>query len=309
MDIRNIGDVFELHPLTIQDMVQGCARDKMDKFPDYTFIASVGRDEGDGAIYIVMKQNYVLSFHTGKAKPVAGRVLQRLSALDAVALEIGEVECCESEPLLKLAKYPPYIVYAILDETTHQLPPKLMEIERRVDEIDRLVLLLSHEGHEKMLQRMGEQRRDILQTWQAVQAKPAVIMALAEQTEAAGSQYLPAVAREVTQFFGDIHSSLVAAIETCARAEAVLSRSHSNYLAKISLEMSKATYESNMTTERWTLLGVTVVPINIVTSLLGINLKVPGQDRDDTLNFFVLLACMLIYASVMLAFWRWRQLA
>ncbi|KAJ1773793.1 CorA metal ion transporter [Coemansia sp. RSA 1843] len=383
-DIRNLGDVFELHPLTIQDMVQGCARDKIDNFPDYTFVAyhsvlngegmriksanqtkahlrsyyrscwnnsskyglrrssnldncgGTGlitnnhrirfscaqlldnidngsddgrRDEASDTIYIVMKENYVLSFHTGKGRSVAERVLQRLSALHAVVLETAEGECCGAEPLLKLAEYPPYIVYAMLDEVTDQFSPRIMEIERQVDDIDRLVLLLSHESHERMLQRMGEQRRDILQTWQAIQAKPAVIMALAEQQTEAGSQYLPAVAAEVTQYFGDIHSHLVAAIETCARAEAVLSRSHSNYLAKISLEMSKATYESNTTTERWTLLGVIVVPINIVTSFLGINLKVPGQDRDDTLNFFVLLACMLIYTFVMLAFWRWRQLA
>ncbi|KAJ2093756.1 CorA metal ion transporter [Coemansia sp. RSA 986] len=267
------------------------------------------RDEASDTIYIVMKENYVLSFHTGKGRSVAERVLQRLSALHAVVLETAEGECCGAEPLLKLAEYPPYIVYAMLDEVTDQFSPRIMEIERQVDDIDRLVLLLSHESHERMLQRMGEQRRDILQTWQAIQAKPAVIMALAEQQTEAGSQYLPAVAAEVTQYFGDIHSHLVAAIETCARAEAVLSRSHSNYLAKISLEMSKATYESNTTTERWTLLGVIVVPINIVTSFLGINLKVPGQDRDDTLNFFVLLACMLIYTFVMLAFWRWRQLA
>ncbi|KAJ2546839.1 CorA metal ion transporter, partial [Coemansia sp. RSA 1933] len=267
-------------------------------------------DKGSDVVYIVMRQGCVLTVHSGKGWPIVERVLQRLSALQEVVLETGEGGGCELEPLLKLAEFPPYVVYAVLDEMTSHLQSKIVEIERQVDDIDRLVLVLSHEGHEQMFQQMGEQRRDILQIWQAVQAKPAVIMALAEQTEAVGSQYhQPAVAGEVAQYLGDIHSHLVAAIETCARTEAVLSRSHSNYLAKISLEMSKATYQSNATTERWTLLGVIVVPINIVTSLLGINLKVPGQDRDDTLNFFVLLACMLIYTTVMLAFWRWRQLA
>ncbi|KAJ1668405.1 CorA metal ion transporter [Coemansia sp. RSA 1646] len=296
------------HPAMEMNAILG-SQNELDSSVLWMHGLGLEHESGNDTIYIVMKENYVLSFHTGKGRSVAERVLQRLSALHAVVLETAEGECCGAEPLLKLAEYPPYIVYAMLDEVTDQFSPRIMEIERQVDDIDRLVLLLSHESHERMLQRMGEQRRDILQTWQAIQAKPAVIMALAEQQTEAGSQYLPAVAAEVTQYFGDIHSHLVAAIETCARAEAVLSRSHSNYLAKISLEMSKATYESNTTTERWTLLGVIVVPINIVTSFLGINLKVPGQDRDDTLNFFVLLACMLIYTFVMLAFWRWRQLA
>ncbi|KAJ2183588.1 CorA metal ion transporter, partial [Coemansia sp. RSA 530] len=92
------------------------------------------------------------------------------------------------------------------------------------------------------------------------------------------------------QYLGDVQEHVLSAIDACVRAEAVLSRSHSNYLAKISLELSRATFDSNSTTERWTMLGTIVVPINIVTSFLGVNLKVPGQDRDDTLNFFVVLA-------------------
>ncbi|KAJ2596812.1 CorA metal ion transporter [Coemansia sp. RSA 1804] len=376
-EIRDLGEVFELHPLTVQDMVQGCPRDKIDRFPNYTLVAyrfvqeeetrnkasnhpyfwessggygfsssssiisnsidncgnaglatnnraprftcaqlldqtdngsSNGINESSEGIYVVLKQNCVLTFHTGKGRPLAERVLQRLSALHAVASEAGEEEC-DSEPLLGLSAYPPYTAYAILDEATDKVSPKIVEIERRVDEIDRLVLLRSHEGHEQMLQQMGEQRRDILQTWQALQAKPAVIASLAEQAETGNSECPAAMAAEVTQYFGDIHSRLVAAVEACARAEAVLARSHSNYLAKISLEMSRTAHESNATTERWALLGIIVVPINIVTSFLGINLKIPGQDRDDTLNFFVLLACMIIYTIVMLAFWRWRQLA
>ncbi|KAJ2665083.1 CorA metal ion transporter [Coemansia sp. RSA 1200] len=382
-EVRGLGEVLELHPLTVQDMVQGCPSDKIDRFPNYTLVAyrfvqgeetrnktsnhpsfwkssgeygfgssssiidncidncdnaglatnnraprftcaqlldqtdngsSNGINESSEGIYVVLKQNCILTFHTGKERPLAERVLQRLSALHAVALEAGEEEC-DSEPLLGLSAYPPYTAYAILDEATDKVSPKIVEIERRVDEIDRLVLLRSHEGHEghegheQMLQQMGEQRRDILQTWQALQAKPAVIASLAEQAEAGNSECPAAVAAEVTQYFGDIHSRLVAAIEACARAEAVLARSHSNYLAKISLEMSRTAHESNATTERWALLGIIVVPINIVTSFLGINLKIPGQDRDDTLNFFVLLACMIIYTIVMLAFWRWRQLA
>ncbi|KAJ2793132.1 CorA metal ion transporter, partial [Coemansia helicoidea] len=112
----------------------------------------------------------------------------------------------------------------------------------------------------------------------------------------------------VVQYLADVHEHVAAATAACARAEAVLARSHSNYLARISLELSRASLDTNSTTERWTLLGAIVVPINVVTSFLGVNLKVPGQDRDDTLNFFLVLACMAIYAGVTLAFWRRRRL-
>ncbi|KAJ1995839.1 CorA metal ion transporter [Coemansia spiralis] len=370
-ELNELGDIFELHPLTIQDIIHGCSRDKIDRFASYTFIAyrainnkeemavanqtggqpdcgychscldgssinnwkcsnmdeetnnrrrfscaglldNAGYEKeskGEAMVFIIMKQNYVLSFHSGGQRHVVERVLQRLSAMQAVAIENEQNKNLDAEPLLRLVEYPPYIVYAMLDEITDQLSPEIADIEQQVDEIDQLVLVLSHGQHEQMLRQMGEQRRWILQTWQVAQAKPAVVAVLIEQLEATVDKRLPAVCAEVKQYLGDIHSHLVAGIDACARAEAVLARSHSNYLAKISLELSRATVDSNSTAERWTMLGTIVVPINIVTSFLGVNLKVPGQDRDDTVNFFVVLACMLLYTFITLAFWRWRQLA
>ncbi|KAJ2723629.1 CorA metal ion transporter [Coemansia sp. Benny D115] len=205
--------------------------------------------------------------------------------------------------LCGLVDFSPYIAYAILDEITDQLSPAVLAMEQQVNMIDSLVLVLPHSEYEDMLQQMGEQRQRILGTWQTTQPKIDVVQGLREQVQV---QMHP-MADEVSQYLGDVLGHLNAAISSCTHAETVLSRSHSNYLAKISLELARATFDSNSTTERWTMLGTIVVPINIVTSFLGVNLKVPGQDRDDTVNFFIVLACMFIYAGAMLAFWRWRR--
>ncbi|KAJ1838246.1 hypothetical protein LPJ73_007134, partial [Coemansia sp. RSA 2703] len=37
-EIGDIGDIFELHPLTIEDMIRGSQRDKIDVFGDYVFV-------------------------------------------------------------------------------------------------------------------------------------------------------------------------------------------------------------------------------------------------------------------------------
>ncbi|KAJ2005011.1 CorA metal ion transporter [Coemansia thaxteri] len=271
-----------------------------------------------------MKSNCVLTFHSGFAqRDIVIRVLQRLAAMRSAATDAETADFSQqhtpdsdsnnteyyskAESLVGLVDYPPYIVYAILDQVADQLSPEILEIERQVDAIDEQVLVLTHAQHDSALKKMGEQRRRILQTWQLAHPKPRVIEVLVRLMRAGGST--PRLAQEVVQYLSDVHGHLAAAVSSCARAEAVLARSHSNYLAKISLELSRATFDSNATTERWTMLGIIVVPINIVTSFLGVNLKVPGQDRDDTLNFFVVLACLLVYAAITLAFWRWRQLA
>jgi hypothetical protein len=49
--------------------------------------------------------------------------------------------------------------------------------------------------------------------------------------------------------------------------EKILSRSHSNYLAQISIEMAKANNDTNDTLSRLTILGTILVPMNLVTGL------------------------------------------
>jgi len=74
--------------------------------------------------------------------------------------------------------------------------------------------------------------------------------------------------------------------------EKILSRSHSNYLAQISIEMAKANNDTNETLSRLTVLGTILVPMNLVTGLFGMNVLVPGQYEDNpTLKWFFSSMC------------------
>ena len=60
--------------------------------------------------------------------------------------------------------------------------------------------------------------------------------------------------------------------------EKILSRSHSNYLAQISIEMTDANNQINDVLSKLTALGTVVIPMNLVTGLWGMNVHVPGED-------------------------------
>lgn len=62
--------------------------------------------------------------------------------------------------------------------------------------------------------------------------------------------------------------------------EKILSRSHSNYLAQISIEMTDANNQINDVLSKLTALGTVLIPMNLVTGLWGMNVHVPGQDVD-----------------------------
>lgn len=59
--------------------------------------------------------------------------------------------------------------------------------------------------------------------------------------------------------------------------EKILSRSHSNYLAQISIEMTDANNQINDVLSKLTALGTILIPMNLVTGLWGMNVHVPGQ--------------------------------
>ena len=62
--------------------------------------------------------------------------------------------------------------------------------------------------------------------------------------------------------------------------EKILSRSHSNYLAQISIEMTDANNQINDVLSKLTALGTVLIPMNLVTGLWGMNVHVPGQDVE-----------------------------
>ena len=87
--------------------------------------------------------------------------------------------------------------------------------------------------------------------------------------------------------------------------EKILSRSHSNYLAQISIEMTEANNQINNVLSKLTALGTVLIPMNLVTGeyliswlpsrilayfctgLWGMNVHVPGQDVTEVSLFYL----------------------
>lgn len=60
-----------------------------------------------------------------------------------------------------------------------------------------------------------------------------------------------------------------------------MSRAHSNYLAQINILMNERQERTADVLGKLTVLGTIVLPLNIIGSLWGMNVKVPGQDVDN----------------------------
>ncbi len=96
-----------------------------------------------------------------------------------------------------------------------------------------------------------------------------------------------------------IQDHLITMTQNLNHYEKILSRSHSNYLAQISIEMTDANNQINDVLSKLTALGTVLIPMNLVCGLWGMNVHVPGQDVTEGYAWFLgILGCLLAFAVV-----------
>lgn len=66
-------------------------------------------------------------------------------------------------------------------------------------------------------------------------------------------------------YLSDIQDHLITMTQNLNHYEKILSRSHSNYLAQISIEMTDANNQINDVLSKLTALGTILIPMNLVT--------------------------------------------
>ena len=95
-------------------------------------------------------------------------------------------------------------------------------------------------------------------------------------------------------------------VQNLQNYEKTLARAHSNYLAQISIEITQASNRSSDIVLKMTAVASILVPLNVVTGLWGMNVKVPGQEENSLRWFFGILVCMLFFCTLVL--WIGRRI-
>lgn len=102
---------------------------------------------------------------------------------------------------------------------------------------------------------------------------------------------------DIGLYLSDIQDHLITMTQNLSHFEKLLSRSHSNYLAQISIEMTEANNRANDVLSKLTALGTVIVPLNVITGLWGMNVNVPGQGVENLHWFGGLVGSMIFIAG------------
>ncbi|MCO5598844.1 hypothetical protein L7F22_052943 [Adiantum nelumboides] len=284
-EMKTLSRVFGIHPLTTEDILMEETREKIELFRNYYLVCFRSFDQDPYSptyleplnMYVIVFREGTLSFHF-RATPHPQNVRRRIKQLKDYINVTSD-----------------WISYALIDDITDAFGPLIQSIEYEVDSIDELVLILKEAEQSDMLRRIGTCRKKVMGLLRLMGNKADVVKGLAKRCN---ENWSVAPKSDIGLYLSDIQDHLITMTQNLNHYEKILSRSHSNYLAQISIEMTDANNQINDVLSKLTALGTVIVPLNVITGLWGMNVHVPGQDVESLDWFFGILAVMVALAVV-----------
>ncbi|EPY52775.1 CorA family magnesium ion transporter [Schizosaccharomyces cryophilus OY26] len=299
-EVRILAKTFGIHPLTVEDITMEEDREKVELFRSYYFVTFRSFNQLPSGpeylkplnFYLVVFRDGIITFHMNPT-PHPANVRRRIRQLNGYLTINAD-----------------WIAYALLDDTTDAFAPFIEKIEDEVDTIDEIILGIHHEHvlevkpQESMLKRVGECRKLIMSLLRLLANKADVVRGLSKRCN---ESWQVAPRGEIALYLGDVQDHIVTMVQNLNHYEKILSRSHSNYLAQISINMTLVSNETNEVLSRLTILGTILIPLNLVTGLWGMNVQVPGQDVPGLNWFFGILGSLLLFAAFSVLLCKWYQ--
>ncbi|KAI0243506.1 CorA metal ion transporter [Massospora cicadina] len=267
-EMKALGRTFRIHPLTIEDILTEEIREKCELFKQYYFVCFRAYEQNANSpsyldplsVYNVVFKDFIISFHS---KPLyhTASVLKRTQQLkDFITFSAD------------------WINYALIDDITDSFAPMMRHIEFEVDAIDELVLILKESEQSDMLRRIGHARKKVTLLLRLLSTKPDVIKALSLRCD---DRLRASKGPDIKLYLGDIQDHLITMVQNSLHYEKVLARAHSNYLAQISIELTQVSNRTNDVVAKLTAIASVLLPMNVITGLWGMNVRVPGQSTGE----------------------------
>ncbi|KAL5337219.1 hypothetical protein BJX70DRAFT_389417 [Aspergillus crustosus] len=287
-DIDDLSRIFNLHPLTTEDIKTRETREKIELFGPYYFLSlrpPRQAETHDGVrtapinVYAVVFRDGVLSFSLG-SNPHAAHVRSRIK---------------EHQSHLYLTS--DWICYALIDDIVDGFAPFITQVEGGVDIVEDSVSITRPDDLGLALQQIYKYRKEVLHIRQLLNDKTDVIRCFARHCDAFASS-----SSQVTLYLSDIQDHVLTMISNLDAAEQMLSRGQSKYLSQLSFDSTRMRNQIMHALSRLTVIAGIIVPLQFVTGLFGMNVAVPAQGSTSLTAWFsilgVLLALVVLFLSV-----------
>ncbi len=279
--LRGLGEIFSIHPLALEDVVNVHQRSKVDQYPNHLFI--VGRMVGMGdrvereQLSLFLGKNYVLTFQE-RAGDSFNPVRERIRQPGRRARSEG----------------PDYLAYALIDALIDGYFPVLEQYGERLESIEDDVL---SRPDPQLVSRMHEVKRDLLTLRRAIWPLRETVNSLVREPS-------PLISDGTRIYFRDCYDHTVQIIDLLENYRDVASGLMDVYLSSVSNRL-------NEIMKILTILTALFIPLSLIAGIYGMNFNTAQSPFNmPELNWYFgypfALGLMAVVALVMLTFFRRR---
>ncbi len=277
--IDKIGNLFELHPLLLEDVVNTTQRPKMDEFDDHLFavLRMLTYDEKENCIMseqvsIVLSKKVVISFQEDEGDlydPIRARIRDNKSKLRDFGSD--------------------YLVYRIMDVTVDHY---YTLIEKLGDKIEHLEGKVLHHPPRTILQEIQDVKKDLLLLRRSVYPLREVLAAMTRDDN-------KMIAKKTQKFIRDVHDHTVHVIEALEMFRETVNGLKDAYHSHLNIEMNK-------TIQTLTIITTIFIPLSFIAGVYGMNFEYMPE-LTSRYGYPATLAVMAASAVGMLFYFRRRK--
>ncbi len=278
--IKKIGDKFEIHNLSIEDILNTAARPKIEEFDDYLFIVlqslrmeHENTDLFSEQVSILVKNNCVLSFQEGGEK-IFTEIKERIRS------NRGRIR----------RKGADYLAYAIMDKIVDRYFMVFEEIAEQMESIEDELL---EKTSQETLQRIHALKNTSLQLRKAVWPLREIFRSLTSAEDMI-------IIKELTvPFFRDVQDHVIQIMDIIESIKEMLTSMHDMYLSSISNRM-------NEIMKVLTIIATIFMPLTFLAGIYGMNFKyMPELEYKD--GYFIVLGIMVLIGILMVFLFKKKK--
>jgi len=273
---------FGFHALDLEDVLSRNQRPKIDEYPDYLFIVlhfpvfdrAVGRLNA-GELDIFVGPDYLVTIPNQPLQPV----------------EYLFERCRQREELREqhFSKGPGFLLYRVVDDAFDYCFPMLRKIGNKLDAVEDEIF----SGHsEEVVRDISNVKQEIINFRKVIRPQRTVLRDLEN-----AKQRFMAREGDLEVYFDDIvdaHERIWDMLENYKEVVEALEETNESVIS----------HRVNDILRVLTVISVTLLPLTLLASLLGMNVRVPGQ--GSIAAFWIVVAVMVVLLGGLLALFRRR---
>lgn len=284
-ELNYVGEIFDFHPLALEDCFQESPRAKIDRYDDYHFFVfhalryfeeAEEEDEITSIeLDVFLGANYIVTIH-----PIA------LSAVGKVARV-----CLRETELMERGSE--YLLYRIVDNIVDDTFPIIERLDERIDDLE-----------DNIFTKKGQEiTEEILALKRTIILLRKVLIPQRHIFTNITSRYSSFVSEEMVPYYLDLGDNLNNILDTVNTYRELVNSSTDTYYSILSGRTSEIITVL-------TIISVIMMPLTVITGFFGMNVTLPGGGHTEGpwYSVYLILGFMLLLSAGMLRYFKRKNL-